>query len=98
MAANGSSTTAAAPKPSLSTPPTPAEAAFYDMLTLGLLRVLNATPRIANVVLERRAPCERAQVAAWEQKHSVYLPDDMRRFYLSTDGFQLHWSYQYTRE
>lgn len=76
--------------------PTP-ESAFYDNLTLGLLRLLANTPRIANVTLDKRPPCERAHVSTWEQRHNVYLPDDMKRFYLSTDGFTLHWSYQYSR-
>lgn len=34
----------------------------------------------------------------WEQRHGVYLPEDMKKFYLSTDGFMLQWSYQYARE
>lgn len=76
--------------------PTP-EDAFYENLTLGLLKLLNDTPRITDVTLTKRQPCERAQVATWEQRHNVYLADDMKRFYLSTDGFTLHWSYQYSR-
>lgn len=31
----------------------------------------------------------------YRQRHNVFLPDDVKRFYLSTDGFTLHWSYQY---
>lgn len=34
----------------------------------------------------------------WEQRHNVYLPEDMKRLYLSTDGFSLIWSYQYSRK
>lgn len=74
------------------------EDAFYENLTLGLMKTLNNIPRITNVTLEKRQPCERAQVTTWEQRHNVYLPDDMRRLYLSTDGFLLHWSYQYSRK
>ncbi|XP_037032745.1 tubulin polyglutamylase complex subunit 2 [Bradysia coprophila] len=74
------------------------EDAFYENLTLNLKKVLNNIPRITNVTLEKRQPCERATVATWEQRHNVYLPDDMKRFYLSTDGFLLHWSYQYSPE
>ena len=72
--------------------------AFYDNLSLGLLKVLSAIPRITNVTLEKRQPCEKAHVVTWEQRHTVYLPDDMKRFYLSTDGFVLHWCYQYSRK
>lgn len=74
------------------------EDAFYENLTLNLKKALNNIPRITNVTLEKRQPCERATVATWEQRHNVYLPDDMKRFYLSTDGFLLHWSYQYSRK
>lgn len=73
------------------------EDAFFENLTLNLKKVLNNILRITNVTLEKRQPCERATVATWEQRHNVYLPDDMKRFYLSTDGFLLHWSYQYSR-
>ncbi|CAD7080531.1 unnamed protein product [Hermetia illucens] len=71
------------------------EDAFYENLTLGLMKTLSNVPRITNVICEKRQPCEKAQVMNWEQRHCVYLPEDMKKFYLSTDGFILHWSYQY---
>lgn len=83
--------------PTVNTKPTP-EDAFYENLTLGLQRTLHETPRITKVAMVKRQPCERTQVATWEQRHNVYLPDDMKRFYLSTDGFTMHWSYQYSRK
>lgn len=95
--------------------PTP-EDLFYENLTLGLAKVLANIPRITNITCEKRQPCEKAQITAWEQRHNVYLPglfifsfikmslltltfsDDMKRFYLSTDGFNFCWSYQYARK
>lgn len=71
---------------------------FFTNLTLGLMKVLNNIPRVTSVILHKQQPCERAQVTAWEQRHNVYLPDDMKRFYLSTDGFVLYWNYHYSRE
>ncbi|XP_036326256.1 tubulin polyglutamylase complex subunit 2-like [Rhagoletis pomonella] len=68
---------------------------FYDHLTLGLMGTLAKIPRVRNVSCEHRKPCEKAQVVNWEQRHTVYLPEDMKKFYLSTDGFLLQWSYQY---
>jgi len=50
------------------------------------------------VTLERRQPLNACQVVNWEQRHCVYLPEDMKKFYLSSDGFILNWSYQYARE
>ncbi|XP_037824602.1 tubulin polyglutamylase complex subunit 2 [Lucilia sericata] len=71
------------------------EDAFYDNLLLGLNSTLSNVPRICNVTMEKRSPCEKSNVMTWEQRHGVYLPEDMKKFYLSTDGFLLHWSYQY---
>lgn len=70
---------------------------FYTNLTLGLVKFLNSIQRITNITLNKQQPSERTQITTWEQRHNVYLADDMRRFYLSTDGFTLHWSYQYSR-
>ncbi|XP_034657876.1 tubulin polyglutamylase complex subunit 2 [Drosophila subobscura] len=71
------------------------EDAFYENLTLGLIKTLSTVPRVCNVSLERRQPLTASQVVNWEQRHCVYLPEDMKKFYLSTDGFVLNWSYQY---
>lgn len=68
---------------------------FYNDLTLNLIQFLKNIPRITNVTLHKQQPCERTAVATFEQRHNVFLPDDMKRFYLSTDGFTLHWCYQY---
>lgn len=70
---------------------------FYTNLTLGLVKFLNSIQRITNITFNKQQPSERTQISTWEQRHNVYLADDMRRFYLSTDGFTLHWSYQYSR-
>ncbi|XP_017092410.2 tubulin polyglutamylase complex subunit 2 [Drosophila bipectinata] len=71
------------------------EDAFYENLTLGLIKTLSNVPRVCNVTLERRQPLNACQVVNWEQRHCVYLPEDMKKFYLSSDGFVLNWSYQY---
>ncbi|XP_037930380.1 tubulin polyglutamylase complex subunit 2 [Teleopsis dalmanni] len=72
------------------------EEIFYENLTLGLVNTLSNVPRISNVCCEHRAPCEKPHIQNWEQRHCVYLPEDMKKFYLSTDGFLLQWSYQYS--
>ncbi|KAH8411095.1 hypothetical protein KR222_002375 [Zaprionus bogoriensis] len=71
------------------------EDAFYENLTLGLIKTLSNVPRVCNISLERRQPLNLCQMVNWEQRHCVYLPEDMKKFYLSTDGFVLNWSYQY---
>nr|XP_018909085.1 PREDICTED: tubulin polyglutamylase complex subunit 2 isoform X2 [Bemisia tabaci] len=50
---------------------------------------------IKNIKFEKRPPCERAVIAAWEQRYTCILPDDVRQFYSSIDGFRLTWDFQY---
>lgn len=71
---------------------------FYNNLTLNLIQYLNNVPRITSVILHKQQPSESSTITTWEQRHNVYLPDDMKKFYLSTDGFTLHWCYQYARK
>lgn len=59
-------------------------------------KISESDPRISNVVVERKETCDRVAISNWEQKHSVALPDDLRNFYTSTDGFQLTWHYKYS--
>ncbi|GBP36823.1 Tubulin polyglutamylase complex subunit 2 [Eumeta japonica] len=59
---------------------------------------VEADPRVCNVSVERRMPCDRVVIANWEQRHSACLPEDLRNFYASTDGFQLTWNYKYSAD
>lgn len=73
----------------------PTDSGFFEQLTLGLANILSNTPRITDVTCEKRQPTERNQITTLEQRHNVRLPDDMKRLYMSTDGFEFYWSYQY---
>lgn len=44
--------------------------------------------------IEKRPPCSRLTVAAWEQNNGASLPPDLKEFYASTDGFEMSWKYQ----
>lgn len=74
----------------------PCEDAFYDTITLGLVKVLSNIPRVTNINYDKRNPAERGSVNAWETRHGVNLPSDMKSFYLSSDGFCLFWSFEYS--
>lgn len=74
----------------------PSDDAFYENLTLGLIKVLSSIPRVTNLNYDKRNPAERNSVTAWESRHNVNLPADMKSFYLCTDGFCLFWSYEYS--
>lgn len=78
--------------------PSSPEDEFYNNLTLNLIKFLTTVPRITNISLHKQQPCEKMSISTWEQRHNVYLADDMKRFFLSTDGFTLHWCYQYARK
>lgn len=79
-----------------STRQAPSDDAFYENLTLGLIKVLSNIPRITNINYDKRNPAERSNVNAWESRHNVNLPPDMKAFFLCTDGFCLFWSYEYS--
>ncbi|XP_050078579.1 tubulin polyglutamylase complex subunit 2-like, partial [Anopheles maculipalpis] len=68
-----------------------------EHLTLGLMNKLKKLPRVTDVKLDAELPCKTAEITAWETKNSVRLPDDMKQFYLSTDGFSVKWTYCYSK-
>ncbi|KAG8227813.1 hypothetical protein J437_LFUL010971 [Ladona fulva] len=74
------------------------ESSFYENLTLGLVKLLEETPGVQGVELEKRSPCDRLLMTSWEQRYSCTLPDDIKQFYLSTDGLRLIWNYEYAGE
>ncbi|XP_011505911.1 PREDICTED: tubulin polyglutamylase complex subunit 2 [Ceratosolen solmsi marchali] len=74
------------------------EDSFYENLTLGILKHLEANPCIKNVQLERRNACDRSVLLAWEQKHCCLLTEELRNFYGSTDGFLLTWNLEIAGE
>ncbi|XP_065202705.1 tubulin polyglutamylase complex subunit 2 [Planococcus citri] len=67
---------------------------FLDILTLGLVTKLKNTKTIVSLNIENRIPCNRLTISAWEQNNSITLPQDLKEFYASTDGFFLTWKSQ----
>ncbi|KAJ8260807.1 hypothetical protein COCON_G00165300 [Conger conger] len=65
---------------------------FVERLTLGITRVLEGLPGVMDVRFVEREPVERRCLMSWEQKHECALPEDLKDFYLTTDGFTLTWS------
>lgn len=68
------------------------EDTFYENLTLGVFKTLESSSGIKNVSVEKREACDKNSISTWEQKHCCSLPEDVRNFYLSADGFLLTWS------
>ncbi|KAM9263157.1 tubulin polyglutamylase complex subunit 2 isoform 2-T2 [Morus bassanus] len=73
-------------KPSASIKP------YLDKLTLGVTRILENSPGVAEVSFVEKEPAERHTIISWEQKNSCILPEDLKNFYLMMDGFQMTWS------
>nr|XP_046166661.1 tubulin polyglutamylase complex subunit 2 [Oncorhynchus gorbuscha] len=63
-----------------------------ERLTLGITRVLESMPGVMDVRFVEREPAEKRCLLSWEQKNTCVLPEDLRDFYLTTDGFTLTWS------
>ncbi|XP_050538150.1 tubulin polyglutamylase complex subunit 2 [Daktulosphaira vitifoliae] len=67
---------------------------FLEQLTLGLLGVLENTAGVNNLNVTHSLPCDNNKISSWEQYNGCSLPDDLRHFYASCDGFKLTWSYK----
>uniref|UniRef100_A0A803VHM6 Tubulin polyglutamylase complex subunit 2 n=1 Tax=Ficedula albicollis TaxID=59894 RepID=A0A803VHM6_FICAL len=65
---------------------------YLDKLTLGVTRILETSPGVAEVNFVEKEPAECHTIVSWEQKNSCVLPEDLKNFYLMTDGFQMTWS------
>ncbi|XP_071794943.1 tubulin polyglutamylase complex subunit 2-like [Asterias amurensis] len=65
---------------------------LFSQLTLGVVKSLEKRAGICDVKLVDSKPAERHQVVSWEQRNSCMLPDDLKRFYLTSDGLLLKWS------
>ncbi|KAM6980660.1 tubulin polyglutamylase complex subunit 2 [Aplochiton taeniatus] len=48
-------------------------------------------PGVMDVRFVERAPAEKRCLLSWEQKNACLLPEDLKDFYLTTDGFTLTW-------
>lgn len=76
------------------------EDSYYVNALLGLPKVLDKYKRIGvkNRHLTRYPPALHGDITTWEQKHSVLIPEDLRSFYQSTDGFLFQWAYNFGKE
>ncbi|XP_056128825.1 tubulin polyglutamylase complex subunit 2 isoform X2 [Lampris incognitus] len=68
-----------------------------ERLTLGIARILESMPGVVDLRFVEREPAEKRCLLSWEQKNTCILPEDLRDFYLTTDGFTLTWSVKLDR-
>lgn len=70
---------------------------FYHNLLLGLPKILRKSKKfgLRKTHLTRFLPASPELVAIWEETHDVIMPEDMKNFYYSSNGFLYQWSCAY---
>ncbi|KAM3845174.1 tubulin polyglutamylase complex subunit 2 isoform 2-T4 [Vipera latastei] len=68
---------------------------YLEKLTLGVTRLLETSPGVTEVMFLEKEPAERHAIISWEQKNACFLPEDLKNFYLMTDGFQMTWNVKF---
>ncbi|XP_074064115.1 tubulin polyglutamylase complex subunit 2-like isoform X4 [Macrotis lagotis] len=63
-----------------------------EKLTLGITRILESSPGVTKVKIMEKEPAERHMIASWELKNDCAMPEDLKNFYLMTNGFHMVWS------
>ncbi|XP_060535879.1 tubulin polyglutamylase complex subunit 2 [Cylas formicarius] len=71
------------------------EDSFYENLLLGVPKVLERCPCVSNATLARYPGVRQAELRAWEHNNGVILPEDLRAFYSSTNGFLYTYDFSY---
>ncbi|XP_033742974.1 tubulin polyglutamylase complex subunit 2-like isoform X5 [Pecten maximus] len=67
---------------------------LLELLNIGVVKCLEKKTHlgVCKVELEQRAPADRHNVLMWEQRNTCFLPEDLKSFFLTSDGFQLTWN------
>ncbi|XP_064609475.1 tubulin polyglutamylase complex subunit 2-like [Liolophura sinensis] len=65
---------------------------LLQQLTLGVVETIDSKPGVFNVKHDALTPADRHTVLSWEQKNITNLPDDLKQFYLTSDGLRITWS------
>ncbi|XP_030757315.1 tubulin polyglutamylase complex subunit 2-like isoform X2 [Sitophilus oryzae] len=71
------------------------EDSFYENLLLGLSKVLEKSPCVSKISLKRLSGVRQVDIRAWEHNNGVILPEDLRGFYSSTNGFLFTYEFSY---
>uniref|UniRef100_A0A2C9LK00 Knr4/Smi1-like domain-containing protein n=2 Tax=Biomphalaria glabrata TaxID=6526 RepID=A0A2C9LK00_BIOGL len=64
---------------------------YLDQITIYIKSYLEKKPGICQVKNDIKPPAERPAVLMWEQKHCLLLPEDLKNFFLTCNGFHLTW-------
>lgn len=63
----------------------------FEQMNVGVLKYLENKTGVCKLELEPQKPASRPALLSWEQKNTIFLPEDLKSFYLTSDGFLLTW-------
>ncbi|WAR00741.1 TPGS2-like protein [Mya arenaria] len=58
---------------------------LFEQMNVGVLKYMEKKTGVCRLQLEPRKPADRSAILAWEQKNTVFLPEDLKSFYLTSD-------------
>ncbi|KAK2154245.1 hypothetical protein LSH36_273g02001 [Paralvinella palmiformis] len=64
---------------------------LYEKLTFSIIQSLEKRHGVCNINMSTKPPTDRPSIVSWEQKFSCIMPEDLRNFYLTSNGFLLTW-------
>ncbi|XP_012937161.1 tubulin polyglutamylase complex subunit 2 isoform X1 [Aplysia californica] len=65
---------------------------YIEQMTINVVKYLENKTGVCQVKNEIKSPAEKPAVLMWEQKNSLLLPEDLKSFFLTSNGFHLTWS------
>ncbi|XP_065172387.1 LOW QUALITY PROTEIN: uncharacterized protein [Atheta coriaria] len=73
------------------------EDSFFINVLAGLPQQLDKFKKLGIISrhLSRKLPASHSEICAWEQKQSILLPEDLRNFYNSCNGFLFTWTFRF---
>ncbi|XP_057651069.1 tubulin polyglutamylase complex subunit 2 isoform X1 [Diorhabda carinulata] len=74
------------------------EDSFYENLLLGLSKVLEKSPFVSNLALKRYPGVRQMDIRTWEHNNSIALPEDLKCFFSSSNGFSYTYDFSYEAE
>ncbi|XP_067664466.1 tubulin polyglutamylase complex subunit 2-like isoform X2 [Haliotis asinina] len=63
-----------------------------EQMNIGIEKYLEKKTGVCKINLDERVPADRHAVLTWEQRNCCLLPEDLKSFYLTSNGFHFTWS------
>ncbi|EDV26589.1 uncharacterized protein TRIADDRAFT_54743 [Trichoplax adhaerens] len=64
----------------------------HQILISNIISKIESLPKVVNVDHVDYPPVDQNDIQAWERKHTCSMPDDLKAFYMLSNGFLLTWS------